>query len=103
MKPCKSCGAMVRWTKEGKRWYCYNPDGSDHWDLCSKNRWKQVVMTGERFETPTESGYSSVKHGTKFDHLCKTPPIRGNGYKLDSCTCGLPPWELCRPTCEHAL
>ena len=24
-------------------------------------------------------------------------------YKPDGCDCGLPPWELCKPDCVHAL
>jgi hypothetical protein len=29
--------------------------------------------------------------------------ITGNNYKVDKCNCGLPPWELCCPSCEFAL
>ena len=29
--------------------------------------------------------------------------VTGSHYKPDGCDCGLPPWELCRPNCEHAI
>lgn len=92
---CKQCGADVVWTKESGRWHCHNPDGSDHWDLCSKRRWRQVKATGERFETERESGYANSIHGTKLDRL-SAKPIRGAGFKLSGeCKDCVAPWEVC--------
>ena len=101
MSTCKACGYPVKWTKTDERWHCRNPDGTDHWDLCSKLRWMQVKATGERFETKSESGYKT-KTGKKFDHkAAKT--ITGSLYTPDSCDCGLPPWDVCDAECKHAI
>jgi hypothetical protein len=109
MSICKSCGASVEWTKKEGRWFCFNPGTqTDHWDSCSKRRWTQTKSTGKRFENmkvdknTTASGYAHSIHGTKFDHIEKKS-ITGKRYKPDGCDCGLPPWELCKPNCEHAL
>ena len=48
---------MVNWVRSGKRWNCHNPDGSDHWDACSAERWRIVKSEGKRFETEKEAGY----------------------------------------------
>ena len=102
MTVCKTCNSKVIWVKEGKRLFCRNPDGSDHWDLCSKLKWDQVKATGTRFESKRKSGYKDSIHGTKFDMLAAHVAV-GKDYKPDGCTCGLPPWELCKPDCEHGI
>ena len=99
---CKKCGAKVRWKKVEGRWQCFNLDGVIHWDTCSKNRWDQVKRTGQRFEEEMRSGFKRSMHGDKFDHIGQKEII-GKDYKPDGCKCGLPPWELCKPDCEHRI
>lgn len=106
---CKSCGGNVDWKKDSGRWQCFNAGTEvDHWDSCSARRWKQTVATGTRFENERQrngdmfSGYEKSIHGTRLDHIEK-PMIFGKKYKPDGCDCGLPPWELCRSDCAHAL
>lgn len=77
---CRKCKLPIVWRKENGRWYGENPDGSDHWDLCSK-----VRSAGKVFKEKVAG------------------PFTGKYYKPDGCDCGLPPWELCKPDCVHAL
>lgn len=79
MSKCKKCKSEIVWKKQGDRWYCYNPDKSEHWDLCAsiRNKGKPAMRIGRT--------------------------IIGEHYKPDGCDCGLPPWELCRVDCEHGL
>lgn len=109
MTPCKSCGAPVSWKKIEGRWFCLNADGEDHWDLCSKRKWAQVKATGTRFENVVVqggkkiiSGYADSIHGTKLDHI-ECLEMAGASYRPDGCDCGLPPWEICRENCPHAI
>lgn len=102
MTPCKQCGGDVCWVQIDGRWHCHDADGSDHWDTCAKRKWKQVKSTGQRFETAKESGYRNSIHGTKLDWI-GGKVVTGKNWKRDGCDCGLPPWEICRPDCAHAI
>ena len=95
MTKCKQCGGQIVWTQTEGRWYGRNPDGSDHWDACSKRRWEQVKATGERFEAAEASGYARSVHGTKYDRI-NAKPIRGENYQPTGlCRQCVPPWEIC--------
>lgn len=106
---CKDCGGTVDWKQIDGRWRCFNAGTEvDHWDACSKNRWRQTVKTGERFEnepTRTESGkvdggsrdgYRNSVHGTKLDRVSSTV-VRGKNYRpvQHQPGCEVPPWEVC--------
>jgi hypothetical protein len=102
MARCAKCGAEIRWERKNARWFCFNADGSDHWDACSKRRWRQVKATGERFEREDESGYANSVHGTKFD-MKSSGFRRGADYRPSGlCKNCVPPWETC-PECPDAL
>lgn len=104
MTECKKCGVQVVWVKRD-RWYCENPDGTDHWDLCSKLRMEGFRANGEFFSA--KRGNAKVK-GYKLGHReqlveIKSKAIVGKNYKPDGCSCGLPPWSLCKQECSHAI
>lgn len=68
---CKRCGLPIRWVQDGQRhgkprWKCLNPDGSDHWDLCSEARTKRVITEGTPFTDDNGSGY--IHDGKKKYH-----------------------------------
>lgn len=114
MNPCRQCGGSVVWKLEASGWKCYQADGvTAHWDHCAKRRWDQTVSTGERFENEDcvqvgtqivdgASGYRKSIHGTKLDRI-EGRRIAGKQYRPDGCNCGLPPWDTCKPDCEHAI
>jgi hypothetical protein len=91
----------VRWSKPDGKWECHNPDGSDHWDLCSKTRFERIKREGEHFETAAVEGY---RHPEKVQFVrISAKPMRGKQYRESGCDCGLPPWELCKPDCPHGI
>ena len=94
MSTCKSCGLTIKWLKLSGKWFCHNPDGSDHWDLCSKMRFERIKATGKRFDSETESGYlTDLKHsGVQFT-MQTSGVIRGENYVPNECDCV--PWEVC--------
>ena len=101
MSACKQCGLPIRWEKDGERWKCLNPDGSDHWDRCSEERTKRALREGTPFEDRVGDGvvYNEKK---RYMHIgCDS--IRGPRYRPDGCNCGRPPWELCATSCQHAI
>lgn len=109
--PCKDCGLPVQWRLEkpaGKpeRWQYFNPNGSVHWDLCSKTRTARVKREGKRYELRTrttviEHGYQHRKLGTKAMYI-NGGTFVGANYRPLPCAgeCRTPPWEGC-PACPH--
>ena len=100
--PCKTCGAPIKWVKIGERWHCHNPDGTDHWDLCSKRKWDQVVATGRKFAHGNNKGYADSIHGTKY-YMKEGGKTENRNKKLPRCNCHLPPlnippWDDCEHT-----
>ena len=105
MATCKTCKAEVKWVKTD-RWYCHNPDGSDHWDLCaqlkllnfkthgvefSEQRGKvKGLRVGHEYAIPNKSGLR-LKTELIMQRIGKK--ITGKNYKPDGCKCGLLPWE----------
>lgn len=96
MTICKECGGEILWTKQDGRWRCFDKGTTtDHWDECSKRRWAQVKVTGERFENDVESGYENSIHGTKFD-MRSAGRIKGANYRPTGlCKQCVPAWEVC--------
>lgn len=95
MRACRQCGAQVLWVKKSGRWQCKNPDGSDHWDECSRRRWRKVSTEGAHFETAAGKGYDHAELGRKFYQ--KTSGFRrGKQYNPSGlCKQCVPPWETC--------
>lgn len=111
---CGQCGLPVIWKRVGAAWKCENPDGSDHWDLCSKTRFEKIRREGTFFEGKptgmTRAIMPRVDYVAGYRHPLKTQfieitarPVAGKKYRPDACDCGRPPWELCDPQCPHAL
>ncbi len=107
---CQHCGLPVSWENIGPaakpRWQCFNPDGSAHWDLCSRERFARVKREGRYFEkadkTIEVAGYKSPER-TQLVSIRPLKPEIGKRWKEDGCNCGKPPWDLCEPACPHAL
>ena len=97
MTKCKQCQLEIVWIN--KR--CLNPDMSDHWDRCSEEQFRIVRETGKPFVDSEGDGY--LYQGKKHYTMRRGKVTVGDKYKPDGCTCGLPPWELCKPDCEHAI
>jgi hypothetical protein len=87
------CSSKVLWKQENGTWRCENPDGSDHWDLCSQERWKKISKRGKRFIKEDRSGYK-FNGKEKLDWM-KSREIVGEDYKESGCNCDIPPWEAC--------
>lgn len=111
MSTCPQCGADVTWAKVGAKKLCLNPDGSDHWGLCSRLRFERVKRAGEYFHGQAHTAQGALLHTEGYRAPFKTQlvlirldkPVVGKNYRPDGCDCGLPPWDLCRPDCRHAL
>lgn len=94
-RPCAKCGEtvnFVRWVKQAHRgniWHWANEDGSHH--FCGTGQPELRHLREIVKEQPKEIEMHRVGS-----------TITGAHYKPDGCTCGLPPWELCQPDCEHA-
>ena len=110
MSICAKCRGEIVWKMIDGRWRGLNPNGSDHWDACSKRRWKQVVATGKRFENKRNdkgeitSGYKDSVHGTKLDQI-RAPKKVGRPRKILSGNCRgcVPPWDVCPNACPDAI
>lgn len=46
----------MRWVRIGERWHGQNPDGSDHWDLCSQRKLQHFQTHGTEFANKQERG-----------------------------------------------
>jgi len=112
MSICKSCQGEVKWVKTD-RWHCYNADGSDHWDLCSARKLAHFQLHGKEVKNKhgrklvVKAGMGLITNGggeKTVQWLQRAAQvITGKDYKPDGCDCGLPPWELCKPDCVHAI
>ena len=92
MSTCKKCGEPVTWERSGKSWRCLNPDGSDHWDLCSKVRTMRQIEAGEHFVNRRGEGYATSRRRmyTRISSGVRT----GRDF-TGACDCTTPPWEQC--------
>ena len=102
MSTCKKCGAEVVWVrKHGRLTTCQNPDGSDHWDLCSKRIFDDVKKQGKHFiehnGLEIVHGYRSKKYGEKA-YLREGTFTIGKGYKpvMHKEDCNVLPWDECQ-------
>lgn len=106
MSACAQCGLQITWVNEGTKkrpkWQAFDPDGSVHWDRCSAARFERIKREGTFFAEPTAEGYVT-RERIQFTMLRPETPGVGKSYVPDGCTCGLPPWDLCKPDCEHAI
>ena len=103
-KLCKKCKTPITWVYFGNRWHCYNAGTEDdHWDTCSTVTTKIVQQNGVK-KIKSDGSWGYVYLG-KFHKMQsgETKMKAGKFYKPDKCTCGLPPWELCKPDCKCAL
>lgn len=106
MSTCKQCGAPVLWVKEGSKKLCHNPDGSDHWDLCSKLRFERIKRTGEYFQTKNgDKGYLTPLKRSGVQYVQQTSGWRkGKEYsKAAGCKHCVPAWEVCTNQCPAAV
>lgn len=105
MTTCRQCGLTVVWQRQQEktppyreRMFCYNPDGSDHWDLCSKTRTARIVASGEPFQRQRrgkrETGYTTPLKNSGELLMSVSVPAKGCAPKADCRQC-LPPWEIC--------
>lgn len=93
MKPCTKCGLPVVWVKEQGKRKCRNPNGSDHWDLCSQERTKRALRDGIPFKE--KRGHGVLHEGKKKYMGMRAPRARGAKYKPSCGKCSIPPWEIC--------
>lgn len=74
---CRKCNLPLSFKKlPNGKWYPTNPDGTEHWDLCREEQFRQ----GKRKPETRASGF-----------------ITGPQYVKSTCDCSGPPWE----ECEH--
>jgi hypothetical protein len=96
MSECKKCGLEIVWKREGTRWLCYNLDGTEHWDLCSKVRTEKQIATGKFFRDQYGEGYVTA------ERKMYTLKIAKSKNRVEVCFCATPPWELCEHSFEWA-
>lgn len=94
MSICKQCGSSVNWVRRSGRTLCLNPDGSDHWDLCSKRRFERIKRAGEHFKTEDAEGYKTPlkKSGVLYMHIRAESKHQSKGRSGECMEC-TPPWE----------
>lgn len=97
---CEKCGNKIEWLKEGKKWFCRNPDGTDHWDLCTQSINDHYKNNGsvysQKIKKETEHGFMVAGVKRKFSTSGIT--IKGKGYRpvMHNGSCHALPWEECR-------
>lgn len=105
MVKCRQCGLMVIWQKVSGRITCTNPDGSDHWDRCSAERWKQATAGGKRF-TETRGNEKVVgflyRGKERLERISSMSSVRGAQYQPLTCNCECLPWEI-NPNCAQQM
>lgn len=99
---CKQCGGTITFRKlPNGKWCPTEPNGSDHFDVCSQRRTETFMREGKRFEGVRMDGQivSGYRIGNEFraHHRTTGKSITGKLYKPIECAapCGLPPWEIC--------
>ena len=99
MTRCKQCGLPVNWTKVDGKWKCHNPDGEDHWDLCSKTRFERIKREGEHFKTEFEEGYLTDLKPSGVQYVRLTAKKATGKRKIKVCDNCVPLWEVCPNGC----
>ena len=102
---CKQCGAPVRWVRIDGRWHCHNPDGGDHWDLCSKLRFERIKREGEHFAERREYEFVEGYRYKDAEHRMREQLVRIEAKKrpaqksvlaaIQACKQCVPPWQEC--------
>ena len=113
MMACKSCGGDVVWKRDGKRWQCFNLDGSVHWDMCSQRRFERIKATGTPFEDVRDE---SAVEGYRYQHETKgereqltriaARKVRASttlSARIAACRQCVPAWELCPNKCPAEI
>lgn len=99
---CAKCDQPIAFYENEKgRWVPCDPDGSDHFDKCSRASMARVMRDGLYFDRKDAAGYM-YRGRTQFVRVSKDS-VRGASYTPDGCDCGLPAWELCKEDCQHAI
>jgi len=57
----------------------------------------------ERWKKACLQCYIESKRPARDPFVSEGVLVVGLRYKPSGCACGLPPWELCKPMCEHAI
>lgn len=89
MSKCKDCGLPLAFQQVNGKLHPTNPDGSDHWDLCSATRIKKVMKNGTPFKDKQGEGF--INAGKKTYMLIRSAVITGKHY-VPTAFEGLP-WE----------
>lgn len=105
MSNCKECGSEVNWVKVARRWFCHNPDGSDHWDLCSKLKTERIKRTGEYIEIEEDKAYLTAFKKSGIHYMEQHANVaRGKKFKKSrGCKQCVPPWEICPNGCPNSI
>lgn len=98
---CGQCGLEIKWKRNNGRWFCFNPDGTDHWDKCSQTQYARIKAEGVKYRKQDskgryEAGYRHHEYGDKAVERGGTIKT-GKDYRpmkhMDGCR--IPPWENC--------
>lgn len=99
MSICTKCGLEIKWVIIGKRWHCHNPDGDDHWDLCSQTRTAKIIATGEHFSSKYEEGYKTPLRKSGVFITRQTAKTKNKTINTAGCNYCVLPWETCPNKC----
>ena len=104
MSICKACGASITWKRISGKWSCLNPDGVDHWDLCSKLKFERIKATGKYFDVGDKGYFTDLKpSGVQYTEQ-HSQIMQGDLYKPSGdCAGCCPPWEVCDWPCPDSL
>lgn len=97
MSTCKQCLLQVIWEVVDSKWQCFNPDGSVHWNLCSKHKFARIKTTGQLVMYDKDIAYLTnlKKSGIQYVEQ-HSGIVRGSNYNPSGeCMDCVPPWEVC--------
>lgn len=105
MSKCKKCGSHIYWRNDGRQWQCFNPDGSVHWDLCSKLCFEQVRSSGRLVIDGQDKGYTSTVKagGVQWFELHARVRTGEHYHPSSDCAECCEPWEVCAFPCPDAI
>ena len=102
MAKCNKCGLEIRFTKKDGRWLVHNPDGSDHWDACSKARVDAIKSRGTFFVSDRTQGYKLPDGGVFITQTSRR--VVGEDFHLSGdCADCCEPWEVCTWPCPDRI
>lgn len=91
MSKCKDCGLPLAFTKINGKQFPTNPDGSDHWDLCSQTRTAKAMEKGVPFNGRDGSGF--IVDGKEMFMIMSSGWKTGKQYKEQPFS-ESPPWNV---------